>query len=338
MPFGLTNAPAVFMQLINGVFRPFLYKFIVVFVDDILIYSKTEEEHKQHLRLSLQTLRENQLYAKLSKCDFWLHKVQFLGHIVSGEGISVDPEKVEAVSNWEQPKTVSDIRSFLGLVGYYRRFIQDFSRIAAPMTNLTKKDVPFIWTEKCESAFQELKKRLTSAPVLIIPERGLGYDVYCDASGDGLGCVLMQQGRVVAFGSRQLKVHEKNYPTHDLELAAVIHALKSWRHYLYGEKFEVYSDHKSLGHIFTQKDLNMRHRRRLEYIADYDFELLYHPGKANVVADGLSWKRRSTLSSIMVRGWLERQPRLFAFMAEPALLVKVKKAQETDQETLQTIT
>src|SRR4051812_25670288 len=153
MPFGLTNAPAVFMQLMNGVFRPFLYKFIVVFVDDILIYSKAEEEHKQHLRLALQTLRENKLYAKLSKCDFWLHKVQFLGHIVSDEGISVDPEKVEAVSNWEQPKTMSDIRSLLGLAGYYCRFIQDFSKIVAPMTNFTKKDVPFVWKDKCESAF-----------------------------------------------------------------------------------------------------------------------------------------------------------------------------------------
>src|SRR5436189_1894653 len=169
------------------------------------------------------------------------------------------------------------------------------------MTNLTKKDVPFIWTERCESAFQELKKRLTSAPVLIIPERGLGYDVYCDASGDGLGCILMQQGRVVAFGSRQLKVHERNYPTHDLELAAVIHALMSWRHYFYREKFEVFSDHKSLGHIFAQKDLNMRQRRWMEYLADYDFTLQYHPGKANVMANALSRKRHAVLASVIVR-------------------------------------
>src|SRR3954470_10506341 len=147
----------------------------------------------------------------------------------------------------------------------------------------------------------------------------------------------MQLGRVVTFLSRQLKEHERNYSVHDLELGSVVFALKTWRHYLYGERFEVYSDHKSLAHIFTQKDLNMRQRRWLEYIADYDFELLYHPGKANVVADGLSRKRRATLSSVMIRGWLERQPILFAFVTEPALLVKVKKAQETDQETLQTI-
>src|SRR3954470_22519753 len=169
------------------------------------------------------------------------------------------------------------------------------------MTNLTKKDVPLVWKDKCESAFQELKKRLTSAPVLIIPQSGLGYDVYCDASGDGRGCVLMQQGRVVAFGSRQLKIHEKNYPTHDLKLAAVIHALKSWRHYLYGEKFEVFSDHKSLRHIFTQKNLNMRQRRWMEYLADYYFALQYHPGKANVVAVALSWKKHAVLASVVVR-------------------------------------
>src|SRR3954471_6383129 len=183
----------------------------------------------------------------------------------------------------------------------------------------------------------ELKMRVTTAPILIVSDLGLGYTLYCDASLLGYGAVLMQLGRVVAFSSRQLKEHERNYPVHDLELGSVVFALKTWRHYLYGEKFEVYSDHKSLSHIFTQKDLNMRQRRWLEYIADYDFELLYHPGKANVVADGLSRKRRATLSSVMICGWLERQPRLFAFTAEPALLVKVKKAQETDQETLQTI-
>ena len=192
------------------------------------------------------------MYAKFSKCEFWLIKVRFLGHVVSASGMSVDPEKVEAVMSWERPKSVFEIRSFLGFVGYYRRFIEDLSRLAAPMTRLTQKEVKFEWNDLCEKAFQKLKRRLTSAPILIVPERGKRYIVFCDVSKNGLGCVLMQYGRVIAYGSRQLKNHEQNYPTHDMELAAIVFALKIWRHYLYGEKFEVFSDHKSLKYIFTQ--------------------------------------------------------------------------------------
>ena len=280
MPFGLTNAPAAFMDLMNRIFNPYLDRFVVVFVDDILIYSPSVESHEEHLRIVLQLLREHRLYAKFSKCEFWLPEVKFLGHVVSGSGVAVDSSKIEAVMNWERPKTVFEIRSFLGLAGYYRRFVHDFSRLAAPMTRLTRKGIRFVWNDVCEHSFQELKKRLTSAPILVIPERELGYTVYCDASRDGLGCVLMQLGKVIAYGSRQLKTHEQNYPTHDLELAAVIFALKNWRHYLYGERFEVFSDHKSLKYLFTQKDLNLRQWRWME---DYDFDLQYHPRKANIV-------------------------------------------------------
>ena len=251
MPFGLTNAPAAFMDLMNRIYRPYLDQFVVVFMDDILIYSKGRAEHERHLQLALQVLRENQLYAKLEKCDFWLQEVQFLGHMVSKEGISVDPAKVEVVMRWERPKSVFEIRSFLGLAGYYRRFIENFSQIACPMTRLTRKGVSFDWNDKCEESFQELKKRLTTTPVLITPMSGEKYTVFCDASRVGLGCVLMQKGGVVAYASRQLKKHEENYPTHDLELAAVVFALKLWRHYLYGESLEVFSDHKSLKYIFT---------------------------------------------------------------------------------------
>ena len=187
---------------------------------------------------------------------------------MSASGVSVDPEKVEAVMSWERPKSVFEIRSFLGLAGYYRRFIEGFSRIAAPMTRLTRKEVKFEWDDRCQEALQELKRRLTSAPILIVPDRGQGYTVYCDASSAGLGCVLMQSGRVVAYCSRQLKNHEQNYPTHDMELAAVVFALKIWRHYLYGEEFEVYSDHKSLKYIFTQRDFNMRQHRWMEFLED----------------------------------------------------------------------
>ena len=261
MPFGLTNAPAAFMDLMHRIFQPYLDQFIVVFVDDILIYSQSEWEHEYHLRIALQLLRDHQLYAKFSKCEFWLTEVRFLGHVVSASGVSVDPEKVEAVMSWERPKSVFEIRSFLGLVGYYRRFIEDFSRIAAPMTKLTRREVKFDWDDRCEEAFQELKRRLTSAPILIVPDRGQGYIVFCDASRARLGCVLMQSGRVVAYGSRKMKNHEQNYPTHDMEFAAVVFALKIWCHYLYGEEFEVYSDHKSLKYIFTQWDFNMTQRR-----------------------------------------------------------------------------
>uniref|UniRef100_A0A2N9HRA9 RNA-directed DNA polymerase n=1 Tax=Fagus sylvatica TaxID=28930 RepID=A0A2N9HRA9_FAGSY len=290
MPFGLTNAPAVFMDLMNRVFHEYLDRFVIVFIDDILVYSKSLEEHEDHLRIVLQILRDKKLYAKLKKCEFWLNQVVFLGHVISKDGITVDPSKIEAVVSWDRPTNVSEVRSFLGLAGYYRRFVEGFSRIAAPLTHLTRKNAKFEWKEECEKSFQELKQRLVTAPVLTIPSSSGGFVIYSDASRKGLGCVLMQHGRVVAYASRQLKNYEQNYPTHDLELAAVVFALKIWRHYLYGEKCEIYTDHKSLKYFFTQKELNMRQRRWLELIKDYDCSINYHPGKANVVADALSRK------------------------------------------------
>jgi hypothetical protein len=191
---------------------------------------------------------------------------------------------------WKPPTSVHQIRSFLGLAGYYRRFISDFSRIAKPMMELLKKGTKFNWDDKCEEAFHTLRAHLTTAPVLAQPDNTKPFDVYCDASGTGLGCVLMQDNRVIAYASRALRTHEKNYPTHDLELATVIHALKIWRHHLMGAHCNIYTDHKSLKYIFTQADLNMRQRRWLELIKDYDIEVHYHPGKANVVADALSRK------------------------------------------------
>ncbi|GJX21852.1 reverse transcriptase domain-containing protein [Tanacetum coccineum] len=269
MPFGLTNAPTVFMDLMNRVCRPYLDKFVIVFIDDILIYSKTKEEHDAHLRLILELLKKEEF-----------------------EGIHVDPAKIESIKDWESPKTPTEIRQFLGLAGYYRRFIEGFSKIAKPMTKLTQKSVKFNWGEKEETAFQTLKQKLCSAPILALPEGSENFVVYCDASHKGLGAVLMQKEKVIAYASRQLKIHEKNYTTHDLELGAVVFALKMWRHYLYGTKCVVFTDHKSLQHILDQKELNMRQRRWLELLSDYDCELRYHPGKANVVADALSRKSR----------------------------------------------
>jgi hypothetical protein len=278
------------MGFMNSVFMPELDKFVVVFIDDILVYSKNEDEHAKHLHTVLQRLRDHHFYAKLSKCDFWLREIKFLGHTISRNGISVDPEKVQEVMNWKPPTTMRQIRSFLGLAGYYRRFIPNFSRIAKPMTELLKKGVKSEWSQKCEDAFHALRQHFTTAPVLAQPDNTKSFDVYCDASGTGLGCVLMQDNRVIAYASKALRPHEQNYPTHDLELAAVVHALKIWRHYLMGAHCNIYTDHKSLKYIFTQADLNMRHRRWLELIKDYDLEVHYHPGKANVVADALSRK------------------------------------------------
>jgi hypothetical protein len=201
------------------------------------------------------------LYAKPSKCEFWLKEVLFLGHIISEGGISVDPSKVKSVFSWDTPQNVLDIWSFLGLAGYYRWFIEGFSMIAKPMIELLEKGETFEWTPRREASFQELKKRLTTAPVLTMPDMEKPFSIYCDASGQGLGCVLMQDCHVVAYASRQLRKHEEKYPTHDLELAAVVHALKIWRHYIIGKRYEVYSDHKSLKYIFTQPDFNLRQRR-----------------------------------------------------------------------------
>jgi hypothetical protein len=290
MSFGLTNSPAYFMYLMNSVFMTELDKFVVVFIDDILIYSESEKEHAKHLRVVLQRLRDHKLYAKFSKCEFWLTSVKFLGHTISHDGISVDPSKVQEVMDWKPPKSVHQIRSFLGLEGYYRRFIPDFSRIAKPMIELLKKGVKFVWSEACEKAFHALRQHLTSAPVLVQPDTSKPFEVFCDASGTGLGCVLMQEGRVIAYASRAFRAHELNYPTHDLELAAVVHALKIWRHYIMGNRCNIFTDHKSLKYIFTQSELNMRQRRWLELIKDYDLEVHYHPGKANVVADALRRK------------------------------------------------
>jgi hypothetical protein len=274
---------------------------VVVFIDDILVYSNSHLEHEQHLRVVLQTLRENQLYAKLDKCEFWLEEVVFLGHVISAEGIFVDPRKVEAVLKWERPTNVTEIRSFLGLAGYYRRFIKGFSTIASPLTKLTRKEVRFVWSEECKASFQELKERLTSALVLALPSGTEGFVVYSDASKRGLGCVLMQHRRVIAYASRQLKSHEVNYPVHDLELAVVVFALRVWRHYLYGTQVQIFTDHKSLKYLMSQKELNMRQRRWVELIKDYDCVIDYHPGKANVVADALSRKGKTVMNDMELK-------------------------------------
>nr|GEV83721.1 putative reverse transcriptase domain-containing protein [Tanacetum cinerariifolium] len=246
MPFGLTNAPAIFIDIMNWVCKPYLDKFVIVFIDDILIYSKNKEEHEEHLKKILKLLKKEELYTKFSKWEFCIPRVQFLRHVIDSKFIHVDPTKIESIKDWASPKSPTKIHQFLGLAGYYRIFIKGFSKIAKSMTKLTRKN--------------------------------------------GLGAVLMQNEKVITYASRQLKIHKKNYTTHDLELRAVVFALKMWRHYLYGMKCTVFTDHKSLQHILDQKELNMRQRCWLELLSDYDCDIRYHPGKANVVADALSRK------------------------------------------------
>ena len=332
MPFGLTNAPTVFMDLMNFVFRPYVDQFVIVFIDDILVYWKDRENHNTHLQVVLETLRKEQLYAKLSKCEFWLNEVLFLGHIVSKEGIRVDPKKIEVVVEWKPPRNVTEVRSFLGLTGYYRRFVKGFSIIVAPMTKLLQKNVKFEWREECQRSFDKLKAFLTEAPVLTQPTCGKEYVIFSDASLNGRGCVLMQEGKVVAYASRQLKPHEKNYPTHDLELATIVFALKIWRHYLYGEKCFIYTDHKSLKYLPSQRELNLRQRRWMELIKDYDCMIDYHPGKANVVANALSRKTMQTLRTLNAHLSLTDDGTVMTeLIARSSLLNRVLEAQRKDE-------
>ncbi|GJY65820.1 retrotransposon protein, putative, ty3-gypsy subclass [Tanacetum coccineum] len=319
MPFVLTNAPAVFMDLMNRVFHEYLDKFVIVFIDDILLYLKTREEHEDHLRIVLEILPD---------------------------GISMDPAKVETITKWPRPTTVTKVRSFLGLAGYYRRFMEGFSLLALPLTKLMQKGEKFVWNEERENSFEELKNRLVSSPILTHPSGIGGYQIYNDASKKGFGCVLMQHGKVIAYASRQLKPYEENYPTHDLELAAVVFALKIWRHYLYGETCDIFTDHKSLKYIFTQKELNMRQRRWLELLKDYDANIQYHPGKANVVADALSRKNSGTLACLKIQPEIIKDLELMevelvvrgsegyiaSLKIEPNLILRIKEAQKEDGE------
>nr|GEZ38138.1 putative reverse transcriptase domain-containing protein [Tanacetum cinerariifolium] len=249
MPFGSSNASAVFMDLMNRVCKPYLDRFMIVFIDNILIYSKNRKEHEGHLKLILKLLKEEELYAKFSKCEFWLSKVQFFNHVIDSEGIHVDPAKIEAIKDWASPKTPTEIHQVLGLAGYYRLYIEGFSKIARPLTKLTQKSVMFNGRKKEEAAFQVLTQKLCSAPILALPEGSENFVVYCDALHKGLGTFLMQKEKVIAYTSRQLK-----------------------------------------------KELNMRQRRWLELLSDYDCEIQYHPGKANVVADALTLKEENFIN------------------------------------------
>lgn len=292
LPFGLTNAPATFMHLMHQVFRPLLDRFVLVFLDDILIFSRTPEEHEQHVRQVLDLLRKHKLYAKLSKCELFQSKVEFLGHVVDANGLHMMQEKVKAIREWPRLQTVAEVQSFLGTVGYYRRFIRMFSQIAAPLSQLLQKGKEFRWDDEQQKAFDALKAAVSQQPVLILPDPSRAYVVTTDASGFAVGATLSQdQGhglQPIAFLSKKMLPAERNYPVHEQELLAVLIALRQWRHYLLGSRFRVITDHKSLVYLKTQPHLSQRQTRWLEYLEQFDLTIEYQEGKQNLVADGLS--------------------------------------------------
>ena len=297
MPFGLTNAPSTFMRLMNHILRAFLGKFVVVYFDDILVYSNCLDDHVEHLKCVLDVLRKEMLYANFKKCTFCMDRVVFLGYVVSGNGIEVDEDKIKAIKEWPTPKSVTEVRSFHGLASFYRRFVKDFSTIAAPLTDVIKKNVNFHWGEEQQNAFQMLKDRLCSTSVLALPNFDKMFELECDASGIGIGAVLMQEKRPIAYFSEKLNGASLRYPTYDKELYALFRALETWQHYLWSKEFVIHTDHESLKHIRSQGKLNKRHARWIEFVESFPYVIRYKQGKENIVADALS-RRYVLLTSL----------------------------------------
>uniref|UniRef100_A0A151UFQ3 Retrovirus-related Pol polyprotein from transposon 17.6 n=1 Tax=Cajanus cajan TaxID=3821 RepID=A0A151UFQ3_CAJCA len=297
MPFGLTNAPSTFMRLMNHALRDCIGRFVVVYFDDILIYSQSLSDHVDHLRQVLLVLRDNHLFANVDKCTFCVDNVIFLGFVVSKNGVHVDPEKIKAIQEWPIPTNISEVRSFHGLESFYRRFVPNFSTLASPLNDLVKKDVVFLWQEKHNLAFQELKQKLTQAPVLALPDFSKTFELECDASGLGIGAVLLQGGHPIAYFSEKLHGAALNYPTYDRELYALVRALQTWEHYLVTKEFVTHSDHESLKYLKSQHKLNKRHAKWVECVEQFPYVIKYKKGSTNVVADSLS--RRHVLLNIL---------------------------------------
>ena len=292
LPFGLCNAPATFMRTMNHVLHEYLDKFCVVYLDDILVYSPNISQHKEHLRLIFSRLQEQKLYVSDKKCDIGKQEVEFLGHLISPNGIAVLQDKVQIIQEWPQPKNVSELRSFLGLANYYRKFIKGSSAIARPLTDLLKSSQEWEWTEKQQSAMDQLKQALVSAPVLLIPDPQLPFELTTDASDQAIGAVLTQDHgaghQPIAYENRKLNSAEQNYPTHEKELLAIVHAVKTWRHYLDAQEFVVHTDHSPLTYLQSQPKLSKRQARWLEVLQELKFSIKYKAGKDNIVADALS--------------------------------------------------
>ena len=301
MPFGLTNALVTFCNLMNDVLYEFLDSFVVVYLDDIVVYSETLQAHVEHLRRVFSRLRENSLYVKKEKCEFCQQEIMFLGHRIGKGQIRMDERKIQAIVDWSAPKTVPELRSFLGLANYYRRFIEGYSKKVSPLTDLLKKNAKWDWSDVCEKAFEEVKIAVTSEPVLRLPDFELPFEVHTDASDRAMGGVLVQEGHPIAYESRKLKDAEQRYSAHEKEMAAVVHCLEIWKHYLLGTKFVVVTDNVANTYFKTQKKLSPKQARWQEFLAEFDFSWLHRPGKENLVADALSRKEvKSFVASLTV--------------------------------------
>jgi hypothetical protein len=287
MPFGLCNTPSTFQSLMNHVFRPFLRHFVLVFFDDILIYSKTWKDHLTHVDQVLSLLTQHQLFLKQSKCAFGASEVEYLGHLVGKDGVRVDPKKIEAMQDWPHPKTLKSLRGFLGLTGYYRKFVKNYGKIAAPLTALLKKN-SFTWTPAAAQAFQTLKMAMCTTPVLALPDFTKTFVLECDTSGKGIGVVLMQVGRPLAFTSKQLSEKNLGKPIYEKEMLAILHAVELWRPYLLGQRFQIKTDHQSLKYFLEQRISSQEQQKWVTKLFGYDYEIIYKKGKDNVVADALS--------------------------------------------------
>jgi len=293
MPFGLTNAPATFCTLMNDIFREWLDDFVVVYINDILIYSSSLEEHEEHLRKVFQRLRENKLYAKLEKCEFGVTEVDFLGHRITQEGLKMDDHKVKAIVDWEPPKSLPSFRSFLGLASYYRKFIKNFAKIIAPLINLLKKFViSYEWEGACNEAFETLKGILVKAPVLKLPDFDKDFEIHSNASDFAIGGVLVQERRPVAFENKKLSETERRWPTHEKEMWAVIHCLKTWGHYIASKDVVVWTDNVTLKYFATQPKLSSKQVRWQDTLALFNMDIRHKPGKDNVVPDASSRKHQ----------------------------------------------
>jgi hypothetical protein len=293
MPFGLTNALATFCTFMNDIFRKWLDDFVVVYIDDILICSSSLEEHAEHLRKVFQRLRKNKLYAKLEKCKFGVTEVDFLRHRITQEGLMMDDHKDKAILYWKPPKLVPALRSFLGLASYYRKFIKNFAKIAAPLINLLKKSaVTYDWDEACDEAFGTLKGILVKAPVLKLPDFDKDFEIHSDASDFAIGGVIVQDGRPVAFESKKLSETERRWPTHEKVMWAVIHCLKTWGHYIGSKDVVVWIDNVTLKYFSIQPKLSSKQVRWQDTLALFNVDIRHKPGKENIVLDALSRKHQ----------------------------------------------
>jgi len=324
MPFGLTNAPATFQGLMNEVFAPLLRKGVLVFMDDILIYTATLEQHVKLLTVVLQTLADHNLFAKPSKCSFAQESIAYLGHIISSKGVSTDPQKIQAVQDWPVPTNVKEIRGFLGLTGYYRRFIKHYSLTSKPLTLLLKKGAQFVWSSVTQEAFDTLKHALVTAPVLALPQFQKPFTIETDASEVGLGAVLMQEGHPIAFLSQALYPKNAALSTYEKECLAILLAIDKWRSYLQAQPFVIKTDHKSLLYMKDQKIHTKVQQKALLKLMDLDYSIQYKKGITNVAADSLSRKPDSSIMAMSA--------------CAPSWIQKLTEGYEDDESTKQLLT